>query len=382
MQRGGASGVALAESVAGRLAVFCQLLAVLAALTAVVIAGRSLVGVPGRRLRAAMAPLLVVVFVAGGASLAVGPLFDPIRADSLTKQATVGLEAGEADGALFLLARARLLAPREPAVLTATARASVVRMALGGDLDVRRLMLAAGTAAVERATLLEPLDPDHRANHARVLVSAVETGAWPEARPGMLEESAALYRAGLELRPQSLLFRVELAGTLLRLRESSAARSELRRVIQADPAFEVPALMLASMEQKVAVDAALSGDGPEGARRLELALSVLSGLRRHRPDHWASRRVLSALCARSGRDEGTAAYGALLEPGGEAMHRHEMLALLDTDCGDDGSASVHARRAVELAPAALRARASAGRELLERRLERRPPRQEAGPEPE
>ena len=229
---------------------------------------------------------------------------------------------------------------------------------------MRALLTAAGIAACERATRLEPLDPDHQVNHARVLVAASGAGTAEPARAAMLSAASALYRLGLGLRPQSVLFRVELAGTLLRRGDTDGARAELSRAVVLDPAFETPALMLAAIEHRLAAEALQSGREEDASSHLRAALAALEALLRFQPDARVAAQAAAALYARLGGDDAVAAYRALLERDGESSHLHEILALLAIQAGDRAGAIGHARRAVELAPPALRARAKATLRLV------------------
>ena len=365
LQRGGAGPVALAEHVAGHAPAFALCLLAFTGLLALALAGP--LATPGgdwMALRVARQGLAATLVIAAGL-LAFPPLLRPLRADTMTKHANAYLATGDADAALALLARARELAPRETAVLTATARAAVGRLRIGDEPATRALLTAAGIAASLRAERFEPLDPDHPVNHARVLVAAAAAGATDAARAALLSRAAALYREGLVLRPQSVLFRVELAGTLLRAGDTGPARAELRRAIGLDPTFEVPALMLAGIEHGLAGQAAQAGRPEDAARHLRAALATLKELLRFQPDVRAAAEAAAALHAKLGDDDAVAAYQALLVGGGESAELHQMLALLAAEAGDRGRAVRHARKAVELAPPALRPQAEATLRLVE-----------------
>jgi Flp pilus assembly protein TadD len=122
--------------------------------------------------------------------------------------------------------------------------------------------------------------------------------------------------------------------------------------------------MLAAIEHRLATEALQAGAEEEATRHLRAALAALKELLRYQPDARVAARAAAALYARLGDDDAVAAYRALLEREGESSHLHEILALLAHEAGDREGAVRHARRALELAPPALRARAEATLRLV------------------
>lgn len=239
LQRDGATFEELSIHVAGHAGVvIAALVALTLVLAALLLVVRSVSG--GRRLRGAtlaVGALLIGFVVAAAASLASLALA-PIRADTFVKHAVAALDRGQAVPALSLLSRASWIAPGEPSLLTHVARATVIASHQARSPEVRQAAVDAGVAALEQAARLQPFDPDHAINLGRVLTAAATLAGDPQIRRSLLERAENAFARGLEMRPGSVMFRVEHAGALVRIGRHEAAAAELGAALAADPGYD------------------------------------------------------------------------------------------------------------------------------------------------
>ena len=371
MQREGASLEALSQVVAGHADVLVAGVVAAVLALAVLLVWRRPGGMAGISTPRFVAVGTVLAgFVAIAATLVAHHALAPIRADTYAKQAAASLDRGQPLPALELLSRASWNAPDEPAILTLVARATVLASRAAVSVEVRERALDAAVAALERAARLQPFDPDHAVNLGRVFASAATWAGDAETRQSLLGRAEHAYARGLELRPGSVLFRVEHAGVLVLLGHTEAAAVELRSALALDPGDETGAMMLASLERARAV-AALGADREgEAERHFEAALAALQGLLEEKGGDRVAERAVAALYARLGRgDEATAVLEGLVD-GSEPAEVHEMLALLYLEARNPTRALEEAETVVRLASARSRPRAEALLELVGSRASR------------
>ncbi len=364
MQRSGAGIEELSVFVAGHAEVFCAAVVAITFLLAAL-----LVRVERERTSATtqrLAPVVLVnavmlAFVAIVTVIVARQALAPIRADTFAKHAAAVIENNQPVPALRLLVRASWLAPGEPSLLTLVARATVLASRAPLSAAGRQTAVAAGVGALELAGRMQPFDPDHAVNLGRVLTSAAAIAPDATAQRALLEGAERAYARGLELRPGSVLFRVEHAGILAHLGRDEAAAAELAAVVAVDPGYDTGALMLASLEHARAVTALRAGREAEARSHLENALRALQALLVHAGGHPRAERAVAALYARLGRgDEAVAVLEGLVN-GREPAEVHEMLALLHLEAG-------RPTRAVEEAETALRVAGTTGRPRAEATL--------------
>ena len=253
MQRRGASFEAISAQVALHAEFGVGAIVAVVLLLAVVLArGRPSGGDQPRFHPTFVVGVVITGFVITAAALVARPALAPIRADTIAKHAAVAIDRGQPLLALSLLSRASWLVPGEPSLMTLVARASVLASRLPVSAEGRRLTLDAAVAALERAAGLQPFDPDHPVNLGRVLIAAAALSGDTATRQTLLEHAESAYGSGLDLRPGSVLFRVEHAGVLAQLGRNQAAVDELTTALALDPGYEAGADMLAGLERVTA----------------------------------------------------------------------------------------------------------------------------------
>ena len=367
MQHDGSGLGRLSEHVAGHAGAFCFAIVVLAFAVAVLLLWHERQRTGLRPARLALVGAVMLGFVAVVTTLLARQALAPIRADTLAKHAAALIEGNQPLAALRLLVTASWLAPGEPSLLTLVARATVLTTRAPLSPAGRLAAADAGAGALELAGRMQPLDPDHAVNLGRVLTSSAAIAADATARRALLERAERAYARGLDLRPGSVLFRVEHAGALARLGDDDAAAAELAAVLAVDPGYETGALMLAGLEHARAVAALRAGREAEARRHLEGALGALEGLLAQQGGHPVAERAVAALYARLGRgDQAVSALEGLVD-GSEPASVHEMLALLHLEAGRTARAVAEAEAAVRGAGADGRPHAEATLALVRSR---------------
>lgn len=221
--------------------------------------------------RAALYPLLV-----GAIGLMVWRNATVVRADMYYKQGWDGFHrpASEAlaartldrptalryyDAALRAYDQALACAPEEDYYLLFKGKALLERSELAGDAQARLRDLQACEAALRRAQALNPLNPDHTANLARLYRTWAAASSDAASRQAMLEEAARHYEQVTRLSPHNAALFNEWGQTLLDLGRPDEALARYQQSLALDDRFAQTYLLLA--------EHALRGKDPEQAAR-------------------------------------------------------------------------------------------------------------------
>lgn len=221
--------------------------------------------------RAALYPLLV-----GAIGLMVWRNATVVRADMYYKQGWDGFHrpASEAlaaravdratalryyDAALRAYDQALACAPEEDYYLLFKGKALLERSELAGDAQARLRDLQACEAALRRAQALNPLNPDHTANLARLYRTWAAASSDAASRQAMLEEAARHYEQVTRLSPHSAALFNEWGQTLLDLGRPEEALARYQQSLALDDRFAQTYLLLA--------EHALRAKDPEQAAR-------------------------------------------------------------------------------------------------------------------
>jgi tetratricopeptide (TPR) repeat protein/O-antigen ligase len=311
---------------------------------------------------AIVAPLLLVATI-----WLISAELRPVRADTLHKHGRAFDGSQQQELSARLLERAAELDPSEPMHLLYLGRSRVGLARRSRDASHRAAHHLAAQTALERARAIEPLNPDHTANVARILTSRSAAAEDDGTRSRLRRRAAEEFAAALELRPNAVEFIGEYASLLVSLDEKDLARQQLERAVRLDPDHLPTALQLASLHRAEALAAEQAGDRGLAARRHRDAILVLEAARRSHSASEEAARALAALYVKTDRrDDAIRLYHEILERYDGSYPAHRMLALLYLEADQLARALEHARKAVMAAPPEDRARAFA----LEQRIRR------------
>jgi tetratricopeptide (TPR) repeat protein len=197
-----------------------------------------------------------VLSVGGGLGLALASVWlidtanlDPIRADTLLKQARALVAADRPEIGLRLLDKACELNQKEPMLFLHRGQAAMRAAARATTPETEASYLEAAETTLLRARELAPLDPDHSANLARFLVRQAAARDQPQERERLRQRAETEYRATLALRPSSVLFINELAPLLIQSGKLDEAQAVLDRAREIDDRYAPTLLNLARLHQ-------------------------------------------------------------------------------------------------------------------------------------
>jgi tetratricopeptide (TPR) repeat protein len=316
--------------------------------------------------------VLVVGLAVGGAAVwLIDASLDPVRADSLLKQARAFVAAGRPEAGLRLLDEACELAPREPVYFLFRGQAAL-RAAAASEPKNEARFLETAEATLRAALALAPLDPDHSANLARFWLRRVSSMEDPKEQAEALKRARSEYEVALALRPSSVLFMNELAPVLLQAGELDEAEEVIEKARALDDRYGLTFFNLATIRQTRAAKASSARDlrsfvdwCEQAIASYELALLIDPGLDRATGELERLRAALASVPHRAMTGE------RLAELYGDNVELHLGLARARLDEGLAERAAEHARLALELGDAdqaaaaravLAEARASAGRE--------------------
>jgi len=297
--------------------------------------------------RSVRAPLFVVCALAAGAIPA---------AEDGEPEATVlaagraAMESGLADEALALCLHGLETYPASPALHHEAARAlldlaqpETAARHLEAALDVHPghvpslVMLALvrseeGRLAEAAGLLAKAIELEPRNAAARHDLAVVE------ARRGNLEAAVAEFRRAGELAPKECKVKYGLGSALEKMGKLEEARAELEAACSLDPSFPPSRYRLSTVLFRL-------GRREEGERELRRFRELKAAVHAHRGEALAKKKDLAG-AARE--------YQRAVDALPDHAASHGRLGSLYLDLRDPARALVHARRAAELDPSALR----------------------------
>lgn len=287
----------------------------------------------------------------GGWSLALAPVaavavffviaqtnLDVVKADTIYKQAWNGYhQAGNYDAAIATYQLATNLEPEEDYYHLFTGKAYLEQVATVDDPARREQLLEASRSALLRAQRLNPLNPDHAANLARLHQQWGSLIDDPERRAALLEQALEYHGQATSLAPHAAHLYNEWALTLDRMGRHDAALKKLQTSEELDPQFaETPLLRGEVYRHAEEFDAATQAY----ERALELD-----------PDRADAHRALALLYGAQGQIPEAIEHNRLvLEQRPNDVTALEHLAFLYEQQGDLPAALSNAQRALALLP--------------------------------
>ena len=241
------------------------------------------------------ATMALAWLVAGAAGLSIVFVQLPELASGIAlKQGRTALEAGRADLAVPLLARARRLAPNFEDPTVALARAEQRRAESAADAAQRDAAFARAAAVLAAGRSRHPGLALWRLEEAHLAARRADGTAAPEARGALFASAVASYREVLARDPQSSTVHRGLGAALLALGRLDEAGRELEASVRLAPRSLESRLLLGRLrlsagDENRAREAFQAGHEIDPAR----ARRLLEGLVRARPEDPSALRDLA-----------------------------------------------------------------------------------------
>ncbi|HJW90348.1 MAG TPA: hypothetical protein VJ436_06880 [Anaerolineales bacterium] len=320
---------------------------------------------------------LATAFGLATLSLALLTNMRPIQADMAFKQADpylkegAGLLAGET--ALAIYTRAHELAPKVDFYLLHLGRANLELAQLEVDPAQRDSRLAAAREALDNAQRLNPLNPDHSANLARLYKAWADMMQDQATSQTYARAASEYYDQAVSLSPNNARLWDEWAALALsQLEQSEAALERLTHALKLDPLYDWTHALLGEYWTQAA---GRLGNPQEQRQALERAAGYYQGaLHLADPADVQTRYTYlvsqAAVFVRLEQLEAAlAAYQHavdLLPEGAQRWQLEEAIAQLYAQLGNRQQALVHAAYALSMAPPEQQPRLIAWIEVLKK----------------
>lgn len=287
----------------------------------------------------------------GGWSLALAPVaaliaffaiaqtnLEVVKADTIYKQAWNGYhQAGNYEAAIATYQLATNLEPDEDYYYLFTGKAYLEEVATVDDPAKREQLLEASRSALLHAQRLNPRNPDHAANLARLYQQWGGLVDDPERKKELLEQALTYHAQALELAPHAAHLYNEWALTLDRMGRYDAAIEKLDTSAALDPEFADTPLIRGEVLRH-----AEDFDGAIQAYQHALELD---------PDRADAHRALALLYAARGETAQAIDHDRqILEQQPDDVSALQHLAVLYEQAGDLPAALDNAQRALALLP--------------------------------
>jgi tetratricopeptide (TPR) repeat protein len=261
-----------------------------------------------------------------------------VRADILYKQAWLGYHRPSLyDAAIATYRRTLDLKPEQDYYYLFLGKAYLEKAQAVSNPEERERLLQQTQQALERARALNPLNPDHTANLARLYQTWGRLESDPERRKALLEKALTYHRQATELAPNAAHLYNEWAITLNLLGRYDQALEKLERSRRLDAEFADTFVLLGEVY-------AQQGE-------LESAIEAYQRAAALDPKRADAYRGLAQIYAHQERfDEAIAAYQQVLALAPRDSRAYQNLALLYEEQGRLDEALEAALRAAELAP--------------------------------